>query len=291
MKIACGYTIPINQYGRPPSSENNLKVMREIRETGFDTVEMEIFAEKMDDYVRDFDLLKRTLKEIDLKVCDVIAVVEGKFSLDKEKSDKAIKNFKQIAGMAKELGSPLLSICPSFPPEINPLKGTELYDGGPPAQVQIVENLSWPEFWENVVEQFSKFADIAKQSGLQLSVEARAQDFLSIAEIKNLIRESGKDNTGIILDVAHIHAAKAHLELTILKMGDLIKLVHLSDNDGTRGYHYPPGKGNINFLKVLKSLKGIGYDGYLVVDIAGTDNILEEAIKAKRYFEDCLSKI
>ena len=44
-------------------------------------------------------------------------------------------------------------------------------------------------------------------------------------------------------------------------------------------------------MKVLKFLKDIGFDRYLVVDIAGVHNILEEAIKVKKYFEDCLNKI
>jgi len=142
-----------------------------------------------------------------------------------------------------------------------------------------------------VVEQFSKCADIAKQKGLQLLVETRAQDFMSVAEIKNLIRETGKDNTGIVLDVAHIHATKQYLELVILKTKDLIKHVHLADNDGTQAYHYPPGRGTIDFEKLVKTLKKIGYDGYLVVDIAGVKNILQEAVRAKEYFESCIARV
>ena len=220
-----------------------------------------------------------------------MAVVENMFTLDEDKKNREIENFEQIADMAKELGSPILSICPYLPPEIEPIKETELYIGGPPTQVQLAKDFSWSEFWKNVVEQFSKCADIAKQRELPLLIETRAQDFMSAADIKNLIRESGRDNVGIIFDVAHLHATKEYLELVMLKMGDLIKHVHLADNDGTQAYHYSPGRGDINFKKLIKALEKIGYDGYLVVDIAGIDNILEEAIKAKKYFEECLNKI
>jgi sugar phosphate isomerase/epimerase len=291
MKIACGYTIPITKYGLPPSSKDNLKAMQEIREAGFQAVEMELFAGKMEDYVRDFDRLKKTLGELDLKICCVMAVVENMFTIDKEKKNREIESFKQIADMTRELGSPFLSICAYLPQEIEPVRGTELYTGGPPTQVRLAENFSWPEFWKNVVDQFSKCADIAKERGLQFLIETRAQDFMSDTDIMNLIRESDRVNTGVILDVAHLHATKEFLELAIAKMGSLIKHVHLADNDGTQAYHYPPDKGNINFERIVKALKKIGYNDYLVVDIAGVDNILEEAVKAKNYFESRIKGI
>jgi sugar phosphate isomerase/epimerase len=291
MKIACGYTIPITKYGLPPSSKDNLKAMQEMREAGFQAVEMELFAGKMDDYIRDFDQLKKTLAELDLKICCVMAVVENMFTLDKEKKNREIENFKQIADMTRELGSPFLSLCAYLPPEIEPVKGTELYIGGPPTQIRLAENFSWPEFWKNVVGQFSKCANIAKKRGLQLLIETRAQDFMSATDIINLIHESDRNNTGIILDVAHLHATKEFLELILAKMGNLIEHVHLADNNGSQAYHNPPGRGSINFERIIKALKKIGYDGYLVVDIAGVANILEEAVKAKNYFESCIKGI
>lgn len=291
MKIACGYTIAITKYGLPPSSKDNLKAMQEMREAGFQAAEMELFAGKMDDYTRDFGQLKKTLAELDLKICCVMAVVENMFTLNEEKKNREIENFKQIADMTRELGNPFLSLCAYLPPEIEPIKGTELYTGGPPTQIKLAENFSWPEFWKNVIEQFRKCADIAKERKLQLLIETRAQDFMSATDIINLIHDSDRNNTGVILDVAHLHATKEFLELIIAKMGNLIKHVHFADNDGTQAYHYPPGRGNINFEKFIKALKKIGYDGYLVVDIAGVDNILEEAAKAKNYFESRIKGI
>jgi sugar phosphate isomerase/epimerase len=291
MKIACGYTIPITKYGLPPSSKDNLKAMQEIRDAGFQAAEMELFAGKMDDYVRDFDRLEKTLVELDLKICCVMAVVENMFTLDKEKKNREIENFKQIADMTRELGSPFLSLCAYLPQEIEPVRGTELYTGGPPTQVRLAENFSWQEFWKNVVDQFSKCADIAKKRGLQFLIETRAQDFMSATDIINLVHESDRDNAAVILDVAHLHATKEFLELILAKMENLIKHVHLADNDGSQAYHYPPGRGNINFERIIKALKKMGYDGYLVIDIAGVANILEEAVKAKNYFESCINRI
>jgi sugar phosphate isomerase/epimerase len=80
---------------------------------------------------------------------------------------------------------------------------------------------------------------------------------------------------GVILDVAHVHAGKEYLALAIRKLGRLIKLVHLSDNDGTQAYHYPPGRGTIDFAAVIQDLGRVGFDGTLVVDISGVDHIVQ----------------
>ncbi len=55
--------------------------------------------------------------------------------------------------------------------------------------------------------------------------------------------------------------AKEYLSLVIPKLGKLIKLVHFSDNDGTMAYHYPLGKGTIDFKAVIRSLRRAGFDG------------------------------
>ena len=41
MKIACGYTIPITKYGLPPALTDNLRAMEEVKNAGFDAMEME----------------------------------------------------------------------------------------------------------------------------------------------------------------------------------------------------------------------------------------------------------
>ena len=75
----------------------------------------------------------------------------------------------------------------------------------------------------------------------------------------------------------------------IYKLGDYLKLVHLSDNDGTRPYHYEPGKGNIDFKNIIDTLKKVGYNGNVVIDISGIDNIMDEAVKMKAMVEKLIA--
>jgi sugar phosphate isomerase/epimerase len=154
--------------------------------------------------------------------------------------------------------------------------------------VTVGEDFSWQAFWKNAVDVFKQCAAMAKRKGLTLIIETRANDFFSSTDaLMNLIRESGAENAGVILDVAHVHAGKEYLALVIPKLGKLIKLVHFSDNDGSQAYHHSPGRGIIDFGAVVRSLKRAGFDGTIVVDISGVPNIVEEAIKARDNFQ-CL---
>ena len=85
--------------------------------------------------------------------------------------------------------------------------------------------------------------------------------------------------------------SKEYLALVIPKLGKLIKLVHLSDNDGTQAYHYAPGQGIIDFRAIVRSLKRTGFDGTIVVDISGVPNIVEEAVKARDYFQRLIDEV
>jgi len=178
-----------------------------------------------------------------------------------------------------------------MPPEIRPA-GTELYVGGPPTSVSVGDDFSWDRFWANAVDIVAQFAAIAASKGLSLIVETRANHvFGSTDALMNLIRDTGADNMGVILDVAHVHAGKEYLSLVIPKLGDLIKLVHFSDNDGTQAYHHSPGTGTINFPAIMKSLKRAGFDGTIIVDTSGVENIVDEAVKAREYYKKLIEEV
>jgi len=291
MEVACGYTIPITLYGLPPSPENHLKGMQIVGKAGFKAIELEFTDHLVPAHRRDLPKMKSILNDYGMHCVSVMAVEEQMFSTDPGIKRKAISDFEAITDLIAEMRCPMVAICGYMPPEIRP-KGTELYVGGPPTAVSVGDDFSWPKFWSNAVELVGRLAEIADGKGLTLTVETRANDvFSSTDAVMNLLRESGAKNAGVILDVAHVHAGKEYLALVIPKLDGLIKLVHLSDNDGTNAYHYSPGQGNIDFPEVISSLKRVGYEGYLVVDTAGVPNIVEEAVRARDYYHKLISMV
>jgi sugar phosphate isomerase/epimerase len=298
MKIACGYTIPITLFGIPPSPEDHLKAMEMVGKTGFKAIELELYDELLEEHRRDIGKMKAILEKYEMAVPSVMAVEEKMFSIDPAIKQKAVEDFDGLTDLIVELGSPLVSICGYMPPEIRP-QGTELYVGGPPTAVSVSDDFSWSKFWANAVDVVRQCAAIAGRKGLALIVETRANDvFSSTDALINLIRDvqsglSAHGETcelGVILDIAHVHAGKEYLALVIPKLGSLIKLVHFSDNDGTQAYHYSPGSGIIDFAAVVNSLKKVGFDGYIVVDTSGVDNIIEESVKARDFYQSLIDR-
>jgi sugar phosphate isomerase/epimerase len=288
VQVACGYTIPITLFGIPPSPEDHLRGMEVVGQAGFRAIELEFYDELLEAHRRDLPKMKAILDRYGMTVASIMAVEEKMFSLDPAIKAKALADFDALVDLIAELGSPFVSICGYMPPEIRP-QGTELYVGGPPTNVSVGDDFSWPDFWANAVDVFRRCAEMAGKRGLDLIIETRANDvFSSTDALINLIKESGAKNSGVILDVAHVHAGKEYLALVIPKLGKLIKLVHFSDNDGTMAYHYAPGKGIIDFPAVVRSLKIAGFDGTVIVDISGIPDIVAEAIRARDYFEQLI---
>lgn len=92
MKVTCGFTIPITLYGLPPSLANIYKVMGEIKNAGFDTMEMEIVAGECQEYADNWGKVIDRTREIDLDVVSIMAVTYEMFSLNKVKREN--RSFK-----------------------------------------------------------------------------------------------------------------------------------------------------------------------------------------------------
>jgi sugar phosphate isomerase/epimerase len=290
MKVTCGFTIPITLYGLPPKVEDIIKVMGQITDAGFKTMEMEIVAGEYQDYKDNWDKIINRSREFGLEVVSIMAVTYDLFSLNKDKRDRALEDLSNICEMTAAIGAKMTTNCFYLPPEMVPKERTSIYHGGPSVAVDVPKDFKWSELRQIVVDQLKKASEIATKNGLQFAMEMRAGDFISsIDGIISIFNDCETENIGMVYDVAHAHAINEYLDLGIYKLGKYLKLVHLSDNDGTRPYHYQPGKGNIDFKNIIDTLKKVNYNGYLVVDISGIDNIIEEAVKMKGMVEKLIA--
>ncbi len=289
MQVTCGFTIPITLYGLPPRLEDVIRVMGEIREAGFATMEMEIVAGEYEEYAMNWEKVMDRSRSLGLEVVSIMAVTYEMFSFDKDKREQSLADFRKICEMTAAIGAQLVTNCFYLPPEMVSKERKAIYLGGPSIAVEIPEGFKWGNLRELVAGQLIKMSEIASSTRLQFAMEMRAGDFISSVDgIVALFNDCGVENIGMVYDVAHAHAISEYLDLGIYKLGKYLKLVHLSDNDGTRPYHYQPGQGNIDFRNIIENLKKVGYQGNLVVDISGIDNIMDEAVRMKNMLENLI---
>jgi sugar phosphate isomerase/epimerase len=77
-------------------------------------------------------------------------------------------------------------------------------------------------------------------------------------------------NVGICLDLGHAHMMGDAIE-AIDAVSELLVATHVHDNHGTRDEHLPPFDGTIDWPAALIALQKIGYEGTLMLELAGTD--------------------
>jgi len=84
------------------------------------------------------------------------------------------------------------------------------------------------------------------------------------------------DGLGITFDIGHAYLGKRMTKVSApeQKIASEIKLmreylahVHIHDNHGEKDEHLPPGEGNINFKPIMRALKEINYDGWLILEL------------------------
>lgn len=295
MKIGCAALYPITRYGFPYTVDNYLKALREMKEAGFDSVELEInVALDLDEYWARIGEIQATLTENELSLSGVVGVVQQAFSLDRYAADQEAVRFERLADFIAAVGCPTAIICAYMPREIEKVEGTEVYRGSPPLQIRLPQGFEWQRFWENAVMRFASLCRISADRGQRLVIENRVGDFVSSSDgVMALVREADEPNGGVLLDVAHVNATKEPLNLVISKLSARLMYVHLADNDGASSAHLPAGQGNVDFLSLFRGLKEIGYDGYVNVDFGGVPaaQIWEEVKRGREYFEECLSDL
>ncbi len=112
--------------------------------------------------------------------------------------------------------------------------------------------------------------------GLSLSAQPHVRSNVeSVEQTRELLERCKPLYPTLTFDTAHLTALGIDLEEFISIFGDKISMVHLKDLKGmkeTRKIDFDRdfvdiGDGIVNFPKVLKALKEVHYDGWLVVEV------------------------
>ena len=85
--------------------------------------------------------------------------------------------------------------------------------------------------------------------------------FTTAAETRAFIVENKLDNCWVHLDTFHMGIDELNPYEAIRDTGSLLGYFHVADNSR----HYP-GSGQFDFPKILKTLEGVGYHGYINVE-------------------------
>jgi len=145
----------------------------------------------------------------------------------------------------------------------------------------------------------------AESWGVTLAVKPHVG--ASVYNTESLIKmldEIDSPGLGVNLDTLHIYRAGEDSAEAVRKIGKKIVHVHIREypnrpdrqNYEAEPEEEIPGRGNVNFPKILKSLKDIGYDKALDLDVIGAftyplSRQMGIAAEAKGYLNKCLQEL
>jgi len=296
MKICCCWLYAISKYGYPPSLENTFKVIREMKEMGFEAIELEGVRERnLLEVFENRKKIKSLCQELSLKVVNFCPVLPDLVSSDPEKKEKASKLFEVALEAALYFRTETIQID-SYTPAIRykndriPHAKMDRYDEV--YQVIVDPQFSWQKEWEALVDGISRCNEMAKRSGLRLCLEPRVGENVSNTDAMLRLFDAIPDrNFGAVLDTGHQNAQKEILPLSVEKLGDRIFYVHVSDNDGRTNHHLPLGQGTIDWEGVILALKKHKFEGYVAIDLGHIPNIVQEYVRSKKFLEDLAKRL
>ena len=103
------------------------------------------------------------------------------------------------------------------------------------------------------------------------------------------INHFNSENLGICLDTGHLNLKDKDQVAFIRLAGKHIKALHLADNEGQNDQHMMPyGKGNVDFVSVIREMKRLGYEGLYNLEIPGESGA---PLEVRGYKLDYLQKV
>jgi len=165
--------------------------------------------------------------------------------------DDSINYMKECAANAKRIGAQSVLVVP-----ISNLRGQTREE----ARGLFIQNLA-------------KVCDYAEQMNIRLDIEVLnplITGFLyETKQAVQIIRELGlgHDKAGIVLDTGHLNISGENVKSALETAGDMLKLIHINDNNTKEMQSAAPGEGCFNFEDLGRLLKDTNYTGFLSLEL------------------------
>jgi len=129
---------------------------------------------------------------------------------------------------------------------------------------------------------------LASPLGVRVALEVIPNAMAAADALVDLLDELDMHEVGVCLDFGHAHLQGSVVD-AIETLSGLLAATHVHDNHGRRDEHLAPFEGTIDWHGALMALQKVGYEGILMLELAGADPsapALERARRAAARLED-----
>jgi D-psicose/D-tagatose/L-ribulose 3-epimerase len=225
--------------------ESHASLFSRIREWGFDGVELFLSPEEP----RDIPAIRKILDEnhLECTTCSVLPRECHLVSPQPEVRARAVDFLKTCVDRTAELGAHL--VCGPMYAGLGVMTGRR----------------RTPDEWNWAVEGLQVVARHAQHCQVMLCLEPlnRFETYFlnTLADAARLVQDIAAPNVKIHFDTFHANIEEQHPAQALHSVAKELGHVHISEND--RGI---PGTGHNDWRGMLKTLKMIGYNGWMTIE-------------------------
>jgi len=229
-------------------TDDALPLLDELKQIGFDAVELPLFEADVDKYAK----WGKYLNNAGLARTGV--TVRGA-------DDNPISRDPKVRRKGIEANRAALDCCQAAGIEtlVGPFhSGLGCFSGAAPTQDE----------WRWAVDGMKEVAEHADQCGVTLAIEYvnRFECYLlnTAADGVRFCRDVDHPRCQMMYDTFHSHIEERNTPAAIRELKGRLAHVHISENDRST-----PGKGNIRWTETFDTLHEIGYDNLMVIEAFG----------------------
>ncbi len=229
-------------------TEEHYGILQQLKGFGYDGVELPIF----DISKEHFKTLGAKLDEIGLErtAVTVCTAEANPIAESAEVRQAGLNHIKQAVDMCQVAGAGLL--CGPYHSALGEFTGR-----GPTS-----------DEWQRGKEILSQAAEYAEQAGVTLVLEYlnrfECYFLTSARDCARFVKEVSHPNLRMMYDTVHANIEEKHADSAIKACAQVLRHVHISENDRAT-----PGEGHVNWKSTFRTLKEVGYDGWLTVEAFG----------------------
>lgn len=289
MKLGITYLFTISRFGYPPSLEGDLEALKLISDMGFHYLEMEgLGAEHARRVFTNKQRFKEAFARYGIHVHNFCVVDPELVSMDDDKRKAAYERYKRTLDIGVEFGAETIHIA-SYAPPVNyigarPYQLGEDYAIRDTFRLRVSEGFEWQRVWDVLVESCRFTAEHAARYGRTVLMEPRTGEIVcSVDSMIRLIRDVDMPNFKANFDVGHFSAQRENVVLALHKLKGMFANIHIADNDPKTSEHLCLGHGAVDFSEFFMTLKQMGYEGYLGLDLTDSPRLVENILESARY--------
>lgn len=139
-----------------------------------------------------------------------------------------------------------------------------------------------------LLDKLARMGEVARRTGYRIALEVLPGSLLGgPAGVAPLIERLGGAPFGYNLDPGHVWASRDNPAWVAERLGDAVFGTHLCDNDGITNESRGPGRGTIDWNRLLRALDSIGYSGSYDIEIhTAAERVPEEYRAAREFLQD-----